>query len=142
MSKLYPGLYKRGRTWWVKFTDPSGEPVYRSTGKTNEREAVAEAKEIEAKTRENSKVVEGLPLAFQSILFRAAHESHAGKLTLARTEDLLRELHRLGNPDYERVSLDRHLAKWIADQVEHVSPRTIQIIGVRNSGSIIGVKGA
>lgn len=28
-------LYKRGKTWWVRFTAPSGERIQRSTGTAN-----------------------------------------------------------------------------------------------------------
>ncbi len=122
-------LYKRGRIYWVKFTGPDGAVVRQSTGKTKRREADNEAKDIEAEVRRNGKVPEGLPVAFQSILLRAAHEAHQGKLTLARSEDLLRELHRLANPEYERISVDQHLSNWIADQIPHVSSRTIEIYG-------------
>ena len=33
------GLYKRGKTWWISYTDPSGLLVRRSTKETNKRKA-------------------------------------------------------------------------------------------------------
>jgi len=33
------GIYRRGRTWWVRFTDPGGREIRRSAGTTKKRQA-------------------------------------------------------------------------------------------------------
>ena len=129
MSEHYPGLFKRGKIWWFKTPGPDGKRIQRSTGKTAEREAIKVAKEIESKIAQNAKSAEGLPVAYQAILERASHEAQQGRLTLQRTETLVRDIHALANPDYNRVSLDQHLANWIEDQSLHVSARTVEIYG-------------
>lgn len=129
MSKRYPGLYKRGKVWWLKTPGPNGKRIQRSTGKTIEREAVKVAKQIEAEALRTDRSAEALPLAYQAILQRACHEAHQGRLNLARMETLLRDVHKLANPDYERISLDDHLSSWIKEQTPHVSARTVEIYG-------------
>jgi integrase len=129
MSEHYPGLFKRGKIWWFKTPGPDGKRIQRSTGKTAEREAIKVAKEIESKIAQNAKSAEGLPVAYQAILERASHEAQQGRLTLQRTETLVRDIHALANPDYNRVSLDQHLANWTEDQSLHVSARTVEIYG-------------
>jgi integrase len=121
-------LYKKPNSpnWFAQFFDADGNRISRSTGTSKKREAEQIAASLEVKERERKKG-SGLPKAFAAIIETAAREAHAGELTLARADELIRRLHALANPTFRVVSLEEHLSGWVNSQLPHVSDKTASI---------------
>jgi len=119
-------LYKQPQSpfYYARFFDADGKRVSKSTGTTKKREAERIAADFETEERKAKASGRELPKAFSSIIEAAAREAATGELTLARTEDLLRRLHQLANPDVEIMSLGNFWRKWITEQRLHVSAST------------------
>jgi integrase len=64
------------------------------------------------------------PKAYAVILETAVREANAGELTLARSEELLRRLRAVANPDFREVSLDEWFGNWIDTQRPHIGDST------------------
>jgi len=122
-------LYKKPNSpnWYAQYFDESGHRVSRSTGTTKKRDAERIAADLDAKARDLRDGKPGMPSAFSALVEAAAREAQAGELTLARTEDLIRRLHQLANPDFRVVSLSDHLSAWVKAQENHVEKHTTRI---------------
>lgn len=125
MATLYKD--KNNPNWFARFFDSDGKRISRSTGTASKREAAKVAATLEGKEQEKRKGNPGLPAALAVIVNAAAREATAGDLTLGRAEELVLRLHRLANPDFEVVSVDRHLAAWVKAQESHVEKNTMRI---------------
>ncbi len=112
-------LYKQkeSKYWWVKFYDPDGKPVYKSTRTTLKKEARRKAEDIAAGMRREAAKEVGLGVAFQDVVRRAADYAAEGSLSLSKAEDLIRRLHRIANPDYCRVTLQEHVDAFLAAKI-------------------------
>lgn len=65
------------------------------------------------------------PRAYAVILETAVREAQSGDLTLARSEELLRRLRAIANPDFREVTVSEWFAEWIDTQRPHVGNSTI-----------------
>jgi integrase len=114
-------------TYYAKYVSAGGKRVSKNTGASSKREALRLANGFEADERDIQRKQGNLPKEFAARVEAAAREAAAGELTLARADDLIQQLHRLANPNFKVVSLDQHLADWIAIQGAHVSPKTVAL---------------
>jgi integrase len=122
-------LYKKPNSpyWFAQFFDSTGRRVSKSTGTSKKREADQIAGDFESKERQKQGANAQLPRAFALIVETAAREAHAGELTLARADELVRRLHALANPTFRIVSLNEHLKAWVKAQEPHVQAKTANI---------------
>lgn len=120
-------LYRRpdSPNWHTKYFDADGKRVSKNTGTPRRREAEKLAAEMETEARDERRKATALPRAFAAILERAARDAADGRLTLGRAEDLLKELHRLANPNFKIVSLSDHIMDWIREQEAHVGDSAV-----------------
>lgn len=110
--------------WRARYFNADGKRVSQSTGTTSKREATKIANRYEAEALERRAAAATLPKAFAEIVETAAREATAGSLTLARTEELMRRLHKLANPDFQEVTLEDFWNEWIEEQDHHVTDST------------------
>jgi len=109
-------VYKRGETYYAKFTDRNGTRTSKNTGTGRRREAERIAQEMEVKERDQHGKDSALPKALAVIVEAAAREAAAEGLTLARAQDFITRIHRVVNPSFRVVSLEDFFSGWIADQ--------------------------
>ncbi len=88
------------------------------------REAKRIAEGFEADERVAQKKAEHLPKSFAALLETVTKEAAAGSLTLAKSEEYIRRLHKLANPNYSEVSLREFWSEWIKEQTPHISEST------------------
>ncbi len=120
-------LYKQAKSpnWYAQYFNAEGRRVSKTTGTTKKREAEKIAATFEAKEHERRQSGDAfLPRKLAAILEIGVREADAGKLTLARFEELLTEAHRTANPTFREVSLAEHLGEWIERQRPHVSAKS------------------
>lgn len=129
MATLYQD--KNSPYWFARFVDANGKRISRSTRTKSKREAKAIANDLESQERKrrDSGKDTGLPKAFAVIIETAAREAAEGELSLARAEDLIKRLHLLANPDFQKVTLEEHLSSWVAKQMPHVEEKTLRVYG-------------
>lgn len=121
MASIY--LHKTG-TYYAKYFNADGRRVSKNTGATSKREASRIAETFEADERDVRRKASQLPAMLAGTLEIAAREAAAGKLTLARAEELLKRMHRDSDPNFREVSLGDYWQEWIASQKRHVTAST------------------
>jgi len=116
-------LYQRPNSpyYYAQFFDADGRRSSRSTKKTLKREAQREAARLEAETRDKRSQNSHLPRAYQAVIEGAARDAADGSLTLVRSEELVKHLHRLANPSFEVQSLEVFFTAWIEEQSDITS---------------------
>lgn len=125
MATLYRD--KNSPYWFARFIDCDGRRVSRSTRTKSKREAKAIANDFESRERERRNSDKGLRKAYAVIVETAAREAADGRLTLARAEEFVTRLHRLANPDFQKITLAEHLASWVNQQKPHVTDKTLRV---------------
>lgn len=118
-------VYQRGGVYYAKFFNEHGKRTSRNTGTTRKRDAQREAARMEVEALELRRQTSNKPREFAHILETAVREANSGDLTLARSEELLRRLRAVANPNFREVSVDQWFAEWVEAQRPHVSPSTI-----------------
>jgi integrase len=123
-------IYKRPKTkgYTAVWNGPDGKQVRRVTGETTERKAQAKANEWEI---DDNRAGENLAMhrAAFTILEQAARDLKSGRLTLARSEELLQQLHAAANPDYTEERVIPWFSSWIEDQRPRVGASTMRGYG-------------
>ena len=117
-------VYQRSGIYYAKFFDAHGKRVSKNTGASRKRDAQKIAAGMEAEALEERRKAKDRPRAYAVILETAVRETNAGELTLARSEELLRRLRAVANPDFREVSLDEWFASWIDAQRPHIGDST------------------
>lgn len=120
-------LYKdpNNPNWFARFKNSDGKRISRSTRTTSKRKAREIANDLEGVERKKQKQGGTLQKGFVEIIEIASREAGSGELTLARADDLIRRLHMLANPSFKIVSVEDHLGKWVSDQADHVSEKSL-----------------
>jgi integrase len=123
-------VYKRPNTkgWTAVWNGPDGKQVRRVTGETLKRAAQAKANEWEVEDNRAGVDLSKHRAAF-TILEQAARDLKAGRLNLARAEDLLHQLHAAANPDYDEQRVIPWFTTWIEGQRAHVEESTLKGYG-------------
>lgn len=108
-------LYKRKESpnWYCKFSDADGKRVSANTGCTQKREALKQAKRLEADALTTRAQTRDLQSKYALILEAAARDAQAGDLTLARAETLLHRLRAYANPSFRELRLDEWMDEWL-----------------------------
>jgi integrase len=105
-------IYKRGKTWWVQFTDANGERVQRTAGTKNKQEAQEFHDRIKAESWRQSKLGQRERHTWQEAVVRWVSEQ-AGKTSLQTDIELLRWL-------------DQHLSSKYLDEIDVKMIQSIQ----------------
>ena len=126
MAFIY--LRPNTRSYTAVWDGPDGKQVRRVTGETTQRKAQAKANEWEIEDNRAGVDLAKHRAAF-TILEQAARDLKSGKLSLARAEALLHELHAAANPDYNMERVIPWFAAWIEDQRAHVGDSTMRGYG-------------
>lgn len=117
-------VYERGGVYYAKYFDAHGKRVSKNTGASRKRDAQKIAAEMEVEARQERRRSTDKCRYYSVILETAVREANAGELTLARSEELLRRLRAVANPDFREVSLDEWFGTWIDRQRPHVGKST------------------
>lgn len=120
-----PSVYKRNDFYYAKFVDENGRRTSRNTGVTSKREALRIAAGFETEALDLRRKAKDKPREFAHILETAVREAESGDLTLARSEELLRRLRAIANPEFREVSVEEWFGEWIEAQRPHVTDSTI-----------------
>ena len=122
-------LYKKRNSpnWFAQYFTAEGKRVSKSTRTPKKREAERLASTFEAAEHGKRDGQGHLPVAFAKIVDTAAVEAASGQLTLTRTDELIRRLHRLANPKYRVVTLSDYLESWVQSQANHVTEKTANV---------------
>lgn len=118
-------VYQRNGVYYAKFIDNRGKRTSRNTGVSRKREAQRIAAKMEVEELELRRKSELRPRAYSSILETAVREAGSGDLTLARSEELLRRIRAVANPNFRQISVTDWFTEWIETQRTHVSASTI-----------------
>lgn len=118
-------VYQRNGIYYAKFVDENGKRTSRNTGVSRKREAQRIAAGMEADALELRRNGQKMQRAYAVIVETAAREAQSGDLTLVRSEELLRRLRSLANPDFKEVTVDEQFSDWIEAQRPHVKNSTI-----------------
>lgn len=110
--------------YFARFYDADGRRVSKSTGSTAKREAMRIADRFEAEEHDKASKQTHLPKAYAVILEQVIREAAAGELTLARSEEFMKKLHRIANPRFEEKTLAQYWQAWVNEQEQHVSTST------------------
>ncbi|MCX6879481.1 MAG: tyrosine-type recombinase/integrase [Verrucomicrobia bacterium] len=116
-------------SWTAIWKGPDGRQVRRVTGETSKRAAQAKANAWEIADAKRAGDSHDTHRAGFALLDQAARDLEAGHLTLQRTEELLRRLHRLADPDFREVCVIPWFQSWIESQRPHVSGSTLKGYG-------------
>lgn len=132
MAFIYmrPGTKSYTAVW----DGPDGKQVRRVTGETAMRKAQAKANEWEVEDNRAGVDLAKHRAAF-TILEQAARDLKSGKLSLARAEELLHQLHEAANPDFSEERVIPWFSSWIEAQRPHVGDSTMR--GYRDALAII-----
>ncbi len=123
MAFIY--LRPNTKSWTAVWNGPDGKQVRRVTGESGKRAAQAKANEWEIEDNRAGENLEMHRAAFTS-LEQAARDLKSGRLTLARSEELLQQLHAAANPDYSEERAMPWFKSWIEDQRERVGESTMR----------------
>jgi integrase len=123
-------IYQRPKTkgYTAVWNGPDGKQVRRVTGETGKRAAQAKANEWEIEDNRAGEDLAKHRAAF-TIIEQAARDLKSGRLTLARSEELLRQLHAAANPDYNEERVIPWFESWIEDQRPRVGDSTMRGYG-------------
>ena len=117
---------KGQKTFTAVWKGADGKQVRRATGETLKRAAEAKANAWELKDTERAGDNHETHRAGFALLDQAARDLEAGHLTLYRTEELLRRLHRLADPNFQEVCVMPWFESWIESQKAHVGSSTLK----------------
>ncbi|MES2920560.1 MAG: tyrosine-type recombinase/integrase [Verrucomicrobiota bacterium] len=117
------------KTYTAVWKGPHGKQVRRVTGETSKRAAQAKANEWEIEDAKLSSNNHGTHRAGFALLEQAERDLKAGHLTLHRTEELLRRLHRLADPNFQEVRVIPWFQQWIESQKSQVGVSTMKGYG-------------
>lgn len=78
--------------------------------------------DVDKEKREQS----SMPAALSNVVNIAARKAASGNLTLKAAEDLVRNMHRIANPDFKEFSVKDWYAKWITTQEQYISAATMK----------------
>ncbi len=122
-------LYKKRNSpnWFAQYFTAEGKRISKSTRTEKKREAEKLAATFEAAEHGRRGGHSHLPAAFARIVDTAAVEAVSGQLTLSRTDDLIRRLHQLANPEYKVISVANYLESWVEAQANHVTEKTANV---------------
>ncbi|MDQ8191569.1 tyrosine-type recombinase/integrase [Roseibacillus persicicus] len=120
-------VYQRNGVFYAKYFDADGKRVSKNTGFSKKREAQRAAAKMEADALEQRRIASDKPKAFAVVIETAAREAASGDLTLARSEELIRRLRGIANPDFRQTNLNDWFEEWIEAQKPHVGDSTIRI---------------
>lgn len=120
-------VYQRNGVYYAKYFDADGKRVSKNTGLTKKRDAQRAAASMEADALELRAKNSEEPKAFRVVIETAAREASSGDLTLARSEELIRRLREIANPEYRETNLSEWFEEWIDAQRPHVTDATIRI---------------
>ncbi len=117
-------VYERSGVYYAKFFDAHGKRVSKNTGASRKRDAQKIAAEMEVEALQERRRSTDKCRYYSTILETAVREANAGELTLARSEELLRRLRAVANPDFRDVSVDEWFGTWIDRQRPHIGKST------------------
>jgi hypothetical protein len=117
-------VYQRGGVYYAKYFDSDGNRVSKNTGASRKRDAQKIAAEMEVQALQERRRTTDKCRHYSTILETAVREANAGELTLARSEELLRRLRAVANPDFREVSVDEWFGTWIDRQRPHIGKST------------------
>lgn len=117
------------KTFTAVWKGPDGKQVRRVTGETAKRAAQAKANEWEIEDKKRAGDNHETHRAAFAILDQAARDLQVGHLTLQRTEELLRRLHLLADPNFKEVRVIPWFEEWVESQRPHVGASTIKGYG-------------
>ena len=120
-------VYLRNGVYYAKFVNEHGKRTSRNTGMSRKRDAQREAARMELDALELRRKASEKPRAYAHILETAVREAEAGDLTLARSEELLRRLRGIANPEFREVTVGEWFEEWIKTQRPHVGDSTIAV---------------
>jgi len=120
-------VYLRDGIYYAKFVNEHGKRTSRNTGMSRKRDAQREAVRMELEALELRRKASEKPRAYAQILETAVREAEAGDLTLARSEELLRRLRSIANPEFREVTVGEWFEEWIKTQRPHVGDSTIAV---------------
>lgn len=104
----------------------NGKQVRRVTGETSKRAAQVKANEWEIEDSKRSGDTHETHRAGFAILDQAARDLKGGHLTLQRTEELLRRLQLLADPNFKEVRVIPWFKEWIESQKSRVTASTLK----------------
>lgn len=116
-------LFKNSNSpiWRARYFNADGKRISKTTGTTKKRDAARIAAGYESEERDTRNKASQLPKAFGVILESVTREAAAGSLTLARAEEFLQRLHKLANPNFQKISLLDFWNEWIIEQDKTVT---------------------
>ena len=117
------------KTLTAVWKGPDGKQVRRVTGETSKRSAQSKANAWEIEDGKRAGDNHETHRAGFAILDQATRDLKAGHLNLKRTEELLRRLHRLADPNFQEVRVIPWFESWIESQRPHVGPSTLKGYG-------------
>lgn len=117
-------LYKRGNTWWVRFTTPSGQQVRRSAKTTHRRQAQEFLDRLKAETWRVERLGDKPKRAWQEAVERWLEEKKDVKATYINDVRILRWLHAF--------LFDKYLDEIVREDVDHIIKAKLAE-GVRNA---------
>jgi len=117
-------VFQRGTAWVAQWYRPDGSRAKRTTGKDTKREAKREAERFEAEDRERGT---DKGKGFQEVLRRASLDAQNGHLTLAKAEEYLADLRRIGDPSFGRATVQNHIDGWLVEVGKRVTANTARI---------------